>query len=544
MPAPAASAAVVESPSRALLGSAPGQKEPVWRAAKPPAAGDAGVPPGKAASVPSEPTAAVPSGHVGAVWRNPIPSGSSTSSLEASSGDNPSSSSVADALEQFAVADSDPGQGEEKKISSAEDGAMASSSKKSPAGKSGMKTSTEKKPAMKAVMKKAAAKVSPKPSAKGSPKKGASAASQKRPRSPAKDDGAASPAAKRAKTDKAPAMKKAAKIPALYQEWHDAKTCIPWPGDHNKVQKGAGNFDGLAWNVAGLRAFLSGTKTSESRAPQMRELLAKKKPDVLFLLETKLQEEHEADVRATLAEVAPAYDVFFNSCTAQKGYSGLACLTLKTASHKPVSAPVPVVEGFFEKGKEEEGRLFRVEYAKFVAICVYTPNSGAELQRLGWRIATWDRDFRRFVAKQKKPVVALGDFNAAHLDADIWNQNISKAVEKNAGTTPEERASFGKLLEECDLVDVLRRDVGTEGLGYFTYWAIFRGRKLIVLVAPRVQGRYLDAPDAPEKRAGREGEAPGELLGGAGPLWMLPRERWTPLDSSAGALDPFGFSPP
>lgn len=209
--------------------------------------------------------------------------------------------------------------------------------------------------------------------------------------------------------------------------------------------------------------------------------------------------------------------VFFNSCTAQKGYSGLACLTLKTASHKPVSAPVPVVEGFFEKGKEEEGRLFRVEYAKFVAICVYTPNSGAELQRLGWRIATWDRDFRRFfsslglglgggmisviaecaagfspsspwqervalsigrfsplcistgsarddpapsflrahekssknpskirfVAKQKKPVVALGDFNAAHLDADIWNQNISKAVEKNAGTTPEERASFG-----------------------------------------------------------------------------------------------------
>jgi len=240
MPAPAASAAVVESPSRALLGSAPGQKEPVWRAAKPPAAGDAGVPPGKAASVPSEPTAAVPSGHVGAVWRNPIPSGSSTSSLEASSGDNPSSSSVADALEQFAVADSDPGQGEEKKISSAEDGAMASSSKKSPAGKSGMKTSTEKKPAMKAVMKKAAAKVSPKPSAKGSPKKGASAASQKRPRSPAKDDGAASPAAKRAKTDKAPAMKKAAKIPALYQEWHDAKTCIPWPGDHNKVQKGAG----------------------------------------------------------------------------------------------------------------------------------------------------------------------------------------------------------------------------------------------------------------------------------------------------------------
>ena len=70
-----------------------------------------------------------------------------------------------------------------------------------------------------------------------------------------------------------------------------------------------------------------------------------------------------------------------------------------------------------------------------------------------------------------KPVVALGDFNAAHLDADIWNLNIASYVPTSAGTTPKERESFGKLLEDAKLVDVLRRDVGPDALGHFSYWS-------------------------------------------------------------------------
>ena len=69
-------------------------------------------------------------------------------------------------------------------------------------------------------------------------------------------------------------------------------------------------------------------------------------------------------------------------------------------------------------------------------------------------------------------MLAFGDFNAAHLDADIWNLNIHKDVEKQAGTTPEERQSFGKMLTECGLVDSLRLTLGGDDvLGHFSYWS-------------------------------------------------------------------------
>jgi len=71
----------------------------------------------------------------------------------------------------------------------------------------------------------------------------------------------------------------------------------------------------------------------------------------------------------------------------------------------------------------------------------------------------------------KKPVLAIGDFNVAHLDEDIWNLKISKEVHKQAGLTPEERASFGQTLEALDLVDTHRLTIGEKSLGHFTYWS-------------------------------------------------------------------------
>jgi len=62
----------------------------------------------------------------------------------------------------------------------------------------------------------------------------------------------------------------------------------------------------------------------------------------------------------------------------------------------------------------------------------------------------------------------------------VWCEQCNSAAVQRPRRPGKRQRTPGKLLEECDLVDVLRRDVGTEGLGYFTYWAIFRGRKLIV----------------------------------------------------------------
>ena len=121
--------------------------------------------------------------------------------------------------------------------------------------------------------------------------------------------------------------------------------------------------------------------------------------------------------------------------------------------------------------KDLEGRVISVTYATHSVIMVYTPNSGQDLKRIDYRIKTWDPDFRKHVNKLKQPVIAIGDFNAAHLDVDIWNVEAPH-IPKSAGTTTQERESFGKLLSECNLTDTWRHLHGQDTLGHFTYWSV------------------------------------------------------------------------
>ena len=44
-----------------------------------------------------------------------------------------------------------------------------------------------------------------------------------------------------------------------------------------------------------------------------------------------------------------------------------------------------------------------------------------------------------------KAVVLAGDMNVGHLDADIYN-HAAKHISKQAGLTPQERASFSQML--------------------------------------------------------------------------------------------------
>eukprot|EP00392_Amoebophrya_sp_AT5.2_P003318 g3323.t1 len=283
---------------------------------------------------------------------------------------------------------------------------------------------------------------------------------------------------------------------ALYGAYGEPRTAIPWPP---AIRKAGGNFKLISWNVAGLRAFLK----SPERVKQLKDvMLTSEKPDGVAFLETKLQTVHEDEASAQLLEIlGGGFDVFFSSCTDEdkKGYSGVAFVVRKPASNSD-GAPDevkggklvqvrPVDQSGFEMRtaaagafKEVEGRVLVAEFAAFYCVIVYTPNSGAELKRLDYRVGTWDLAFRNLLKSlaQKgkgKGVVVIGDLNVAHLDEDIWNLNIGKDIEKQAGLTPEERNSFGKLLQECDLVDGFKKTVGSyaekgeAGLGYFTYWS-------------------------------------------------------------------------
>lgn len=116
--------------------------------------------------------------------------------------------------------------------------------------------------------------------------------------------------------------------------------------------------------------------------------------------------------------------------------------------HVSYDAPLP--------GIGSEGRLITVELNSFFLVNCYVPNSGEGLKRLDYRLNEWDPFLRRYLKDlhANKPVILAGDLNVAHLDLDIYNHE-AKHIVKQAGLTPQERASFGTMLNE-GFVDALR----------------------------------------------------------------------------------------
>lgn len=60
-------------------------------------------------------------------------------------------------------------------------------------------------------------------------------------------------------------------------------------------------------------------------------------------------------------------------------------------------------------------------------------------------------------------------------DADFFNPG-EKRMEKAAGTTPEERASFGRLLQGAGMVDTFRH-FHPEAAGCYSYWSMRAGNR-------------------------------------------------------------------
>jgi len=132
-----------------------------------------------------------------------------------------------------------------------------------------------------------------------------------------------------------------------------------------------------------------------------------------------------------------------------------------------VGVPTPT-----KKGYNDEGRAVTLEYGKFSMVFAYVPNSGEKLVRLQPRLNDWEADMIAHLSAlaKSKPVIYGGDLNVAHLDGDIWNPE-AKHIPKSAGTSPEERAAFGRLLEEAGLEDCWRVMNGNDAKGAFTFWS-------------------------------------------------------------------------
>lgn len=207
----------------------------------------------------------------------------------------------------------------------------------------------------------------------------------------------------------------------------------------------------VSWNVNGLRAVMK---------KNFVDALASMDADVICLQETKAQDEQIVEV---LREV-DHYTIFSNSAV-KKGYAGTAMM----CRVKPLKVEYDM--GIPEH--DQEGRVIAAEFPGFFLVTVYTPNSGSELKRLGYR-QEWDRDFRRYLKalEKRKPVITCGDFNVAHQEIDLARPKAN--YNRNAGYMQEEIDGFGQLLAE-GFIDTFRH-LHSDTVKY-SWWSMRAGAR-------------------------------------------------------------------
>jgi len=241
-----------------------------------------------------------------------------------------------------------------------------------------------------------------------------------------------------------------------------------------------------------------------------------------MLQETKLQDMHVPQVEAELLETVHriagggAWRVAWSTSSARKGYAGVATIWCEERLGVRAINCFPLeVDPSHEAGLE--GRTLLLDLPLPSNICksssiglvnVYTPNAGASLERLEYRTGVWgwDERFRLAVAdviqtRQGRAIVG-GDLNVAVEDVDFFNPN-EKRMEKQAGTTPEERESMRGLLRPsgcfAGFSDAFRV-IHPAARGQYTYWsqragnrAWNRGLRLdYFLVSRQVEGCVAD----------------------------------------------------
>lgn len=220
----------------------------------------------------------------------------------------------------------------------------------------------------------------------------------------------------------------------------------------------------FSWNVNGIRAVL--------RKNALQDFIAEYQPDILCLQEIKAKPE-QIDYNFD------GYKVFWNPAT-RPGYSGTAILVsealdlyawnvIRWDAERTALAGEPLGSGRNIHSKRTnldyvhasetniavpEGRVQVAEFADFYLVNVYTPNSKPDLSRLELRHESWDVEFLKLLQEleKTKPVVACGDFNAAHEEIDLARPSTNH---HNAGFTDEEREGISNLIG-AGFVDTFR----------------------------------------------------------------------------------------
>jgi len=187
-----------------------------------------------------------------------------------------------------------------------------------------------------------------------------------------------------------------------------------------------------SWNVNGLRAVAK---------KSFFDWIAYEFPDILFLQETKLQDDTLSDELRNIE----GYHSYFSHAE-KKGYSGTAVYTKKE--------PDEVYYGFGIKEFDSEGRIVALRFGDNVMFNIYFPNGQMSEDRLKYKLDFYDAALDHFesLRKKGKNLLISGDYNTAHNEIDLKN---AKANENYSGFLRIERDWLDKLVK-TGYVDTFR----------------------------------------------------------------------------------------
>ncbi|MDR1196038.1 MAG: exodeoxyribonuclease III [Endomicrobium sp.] len=163
----------------------------------------------------------------------------------------------------------------------------------------------------------------------------------------------------------------------------------------------------VSWNVNGIRAVYK---------KNFAEWFKREDADIVCLQEIKAEKDQ---FPSELVEME-GYN-FYSSSALKKGYSGVAVWS----KIKPLS----VAEGIENKKFDDEGRILKLEFDKFVLFDIYFPNGGSSKERLNYKLEFYDYFIKYLKKYSEKFVIICGDYNTAHHEIDLarpkQNENVS-----------------------------------------------------------------------------------------------------------------------
>lgn len=200
---------------------------------------------------------------------------------------------------------------------------------------------------------------------------------------------------------------------------------------------------------------LNGIRSAASKG--FYEWLAEQHADLVCLQELKAQ----ADNLTEHMRQPSGYFGYFHYA-AKKGYSGVGIYSKRPADL--------VIEGLGHSDIDNEGRYLEAQFGNLSVISLYLPSGSSGPERQSVKFSVLDRFYPHLqhLMHGDREVLICGDWNIAHQAVDLKNW---RGNQKNSGFLPEERAWFGKLLNDQGWVDVYRRLNPDSTDDCYTWWS-------------------------------------------------------------------------